>query len=291
MSQGMEVTELRAETTILRDLNLGQRTTALVAELNKHATLSSFIVDEERAELRYQTRLYTHFAVHTLAKELFLHASVLQVAEAHRRMDSLSEYFESPIAVSNHPDMQIRDEPDGMLAVIDDVYAPQGTRESRWPDEEFSAVAEMDPSPAVKLTKCQHGLTAEVGCPTVSSDGESEQSMALLTVDTSAQHFDLGNGCLLRLRLPMHVYEEYGPSLCAELNRAELTEWTGAHLAGAWSWDFSDGLVFCTFLPNGAYVPGTVSLLLWASAGRAAWVSKNYDRLLAAAAVHSREQW
>ena len=167
-----------------------------------------------------------------------------------------------------------RDEVDGILEVVDQIFVPAGASQSRWAgSDEFAifaqsfgktegCVANGDPS----------GLTAEV---------PFGHDAALIQCWTDQAHPKLGNGLLVTMQLPF-VDEEDQPTVAVEdLNFWEARAWTEVPQLGCWhtrKTKTGRGKVAAhsTFVPNALYRPGLVqNFVLWEMA-RARWVRQNF---------------
>ena len=75
----------------------------------------------------------------------------------------------------------------------------------------------------------------------------------------------------MRLTLPVTASGE----AVAQLNGAEVSEWTGFHQLGAWCWS-DTGLTFVTFLPAKVYMFNLLEVLAWHMAARARWAKGQF---------------
>jgi hypothetical protein len=280
MHNNTNVVAVHAETAFLRNVKSGFSPGQKTAVANRYSSLSALISDHETERVYWRCSAYIHDQVEPWIQPLFASAVAIQAEEAHFRVDELRENIGGDIDESEHPESGIRKDPDEMLSIVTDFFLPQGMGSSPFREDEFQAVANMEPSPAVMATYDPSGLTAEVPFSGVEPAALSAMSptaegpsTALFQASSGEGHQYLGSGCRIQLVLPLKVDDHGTP---AGINLAEAKSWTGYNLFGGWYWA-NESLIFGTFIPSAAYRRGLLSLILWNAAGKAKWF---YDEFM-----------
>ncbi|MDE3155368.1 MAG: hypothetical protein KGN76_09710 [Acidobacteriota bacterium] len=265
---GTPIARLHVETDVLRGVPDEAAAIAALVPLNRAASLSSLAVDADG-----RIRLHASIAVTpdnaTLAGSLAQHALAIQAADAHIKAAPLAAHLGAQVARSAHPSHGPRAEPDDLLDAIA-FYADKGAGPSPFADVDFRAVALMQPRPWVLARTTGDGLEAELpflgSKPSIlDGTGAAAPETALLQVQTSVRHAQLGAGLLLRLALPVRT----GVGVANQLNLAETVRPEG-HQLGAWTID-QQNLACYTFVPAVAFAEGLVETLIWHVAARALW--------------------
>jgi hypothetical protein len=159
--------------------------------------------------------------------------------------------------------------PDGILEVLNDIYALEGAKPSRWNDiDEFIEVAEKyGRSDACFGMGDRSALTLETP---FGSDS------ALIQLLSDVQHPQLGSGLLVTVQLPFLRSAADIAQEAAFLNFWEAREWTNFPQLGRWQpHHVAEGkirLAHTSFVPNVLYRPGlATNFAIW-SIARASWV-------------------
>lgn len=280
-SFGMDVVRVHAQTRLVRGVATGDATSELLNELNHDATLSALVFDPAHGTIVSECSVYVHEQNVEWLKWLFMHAVAIQAAEATGHAVRLARELGAEIEASGHPSTGRRPEPDGMLAVIRDVYLPNSQQPPPLSEREFQAALDLSQGFWVMANAGDTGLTAEfafsgsvpaIGIALGDRSSTGFPETALLTV-TMERHPRLGFGVLGRLTLPNDAYDREAAE--QHLNLAETTAWTSSHLLGAWC--FAPlGLTFVTFLPTAACWAGTPVFMVQSMALRAKWVREEW---------------
>ena len=263
------ITKLNIETDLWRDVPRTEKTAALVRMLNYNATLSAFVWDEQRGTIRLHASLYLDAENVETVTYLAINVTAMQAADAYIKIDGPASLLKATPDESLHPTSGRRREPDDMLNVIEQLYAPRGEEPSRFSEIDFESLAKTEPAPWVLATAGPDGLTAEFpffGSEPVFLTLEGQVRTALFQVNTDASHPQLGNGVLLRLTLPVDADP-------VTLNLAESQEWTGFNQLGAW-FHSDRGVSFVTFIPNEMFREGLLENLVWHTAARVKWTKE-----------------
>ncbi len=125
-SYGITVLRVQAETRLVRGVAPGSHVSAVLDPLISMASLSSLVFDPAGRVVAFRSSVVVHEQNVERLKWVFTHAVAIQAAEANGRAAPVARELGGEVAVSAHPSSGVRDEPDGMLAVIQDVYYPQG---------------------------------------------------------------------------------------------------------------------------------------------------------------------
>jgi hypothetical protein len=192
-----------------------------------------------------------------MARLLALHATALQVSDAHAEAAELATAFGARIAASEHPTRGPRTRPDEMLGVID-VYQQRGQDTSPATTEELAALVHLEPRPWLRAMNDPNRLLADLEFAT----GQP----ARLELDRSIVHPSLGRGLQLRLAIPV----EADAAIAQRLNADEARQ-PDAHQLGAWCLDPELGLAFVAFIPSAVWVPNLTRALVYHTAGRNEW--------------------
>ena len=263
------ITKLNIETDLWRDVPRTEKTAALVKMLNYTATLSAFVWDQQRGTIRLHASLYLDAENVETVTYLALNVTAMQAADAYIKIDGLCSLLKATPDESLHPTSGRRHEPDDMLNVIEQVYAPLGKGPSRFSEIDFESLAKTEAVPWVLATAGLDGLTAEFpffGSEPAFLTLEGPARTALFQVNTDAPHPQLGNGVLLRLTLPVDADP-------VTLNLAESQEWTAFNQLGAWFHN-DRGVSFVTFIPNATFREGLLENLFWHTAARVKWAKE-----------------
>lgn len=255
--EGVVVTQVHIETDLLRDVTPSPAVLERLAGINRLSTLSAYVADAQAHAVRLHASVSATDDNLPLARLLALHATALQVADAHAEADPLAEIFGGRVDVSSHPTSGARDEEDEMLGVPE-VYASRGENASPFRVDELAELVRLEPRPWTMASNTLTGLEAELPF-----DGHEPSRLEL---DAEFRHPALGSGLRLALTLPM-------PATAARvqsLNAAEVVT-PDAHQLGGWSASEDEQLEFVSFIPTAAYVPNLARALVYHMAARNGW--------------------
>jgi hypothetical protein len=161
---------------------------------------------------------------------------------------------------------------DEMLFVVRDIYAPEGSKPSKWlGTQEFEEIA----AAYGRLESCfgngdDKGLTLEVPFGT---------DTALIRLHTDQAHPQLGNGLLATLQLP--VWLEDSMSMESNwYNLLEMISFNYTPLMGSWVMhsmsEDQNVVAYSSFIPNLLFQPGlATNMALW-MIGRARWARETH---------------
>jgi hypothetical protein len=192
-----------------------------------------------------------------LSRMLAVHATALQVADAHAEAEPLAEIFGGEVDESEHPSSGPRMEEDEMLDVAS-VYASRGDAASPFTVDELAELVRLEPRPWTSASSKERRLDAELPF-----DGAEPSRLEL---DAAFKHPALGSGLRLMLTLPVPAVA----SRVQGLNAAETNQ-PDAHQLGGWSASEEDRLAFTTFVPAAAYMPNMARALMYHMATRNGW--------------------
>jgi len=143
-------------------------------------------------------------------------------------------------------------EPDGMLGIIADLYAPLGQETSRWMgSDEFSVIAAR-----CGASDYCYGQADDEGMAIAVPFGPTT---AMVYLQTDETHPQLGNGLLVMLQVPLFGDVYSIANECAGLNFIESL-WTDCPQFGCWHphpcGEDKEVAAFSTFIPNALYQLG-----------------------------------
>lgn len=260
--EGVLVTHVHIETDLLRDVPASAETLERLARINQLSTLSAYVADEPARAVRLHASVSVTEDNVPLARALALHATAIQVADAHAEAEPLAEIFGGTIDGSAHPGSGPRVEEDDMLGVAD-LYASRGEGASPFGVEELAELVRLEPRPWTMASSEALRLDAELPF-----DG---RELSRLELDAAFRHPALGTG----LRFALTVPGQATPQLVQSLNAGEIAA-PDAHQLGGWCASDEDRLTFVGFLPAAAYVPNLARALVYHMAARNEWA---YQRL------------
>lgn len=255
--QGVAMTTVHIETDLLMGVSRSDDILARLAGINRLATLSAYVWSDADRALRLHASVSVTEDNWPLARLLALHATAIQVADAHAECTPLAEVFGGSVARAIAPNGRVRLEPDEMLDVTS-VYRHRGELASPWRTDELASLVQLEPRPWSRASSEADTFDADLPWR---GDGTSR-----LELDRRVVHPALGSGLQAQLRVPL----EAEPSVVHQLNQADTAE-PDAHQLGAWGLDEQLGVVFTTFLPSAAFVPNLTRALVYHLAARNDW--------------------
>ena len=255
--QGVELRTLHVETDLLNGVPMGVSTWARLANVNRFATLSSYVADVSGGSIKLHASVSLTEDNYLLARSLALHAMALQMADAYAEAVELSAAFSGRVAATPHPIRGLRERPDEMVDIVD-IYQQRGEGESPFGIDEIAELVHLEPRPWVMAANDLLRLNADLEFAT--------DAPAHLELDAAERHPSLGSGLQLRLLLPV----EPDDAIAQKLNANECLE-PDAHQLGAWCVDEERGLMFTGFVPAAAYSPGLSRALAYHLSARNEW--------------------
>lgn len=227
-SDGFAVVRLSAETAVLRDVPNTREVADGLASFNHHASMSAFVWDPALASISLRCVAYAHPETAEWVKVLFLAACGLQAADAHIKADRLAQLLGGHPAVSEHPTSGPRPQPDNILSVIEEVFAPRGAGPGPFSDDDFAAITRSPVFPWIKSQATGASLHGIVRGP------DSRSATGVLTMSGVSRHPQLGSGLLSVLNIPIEYEPDMQLAVSHELNLAEATAATGrSYFSGA----------------------------------------------------------
>ena len=249
-------------TELLTDLDL---TEAALAELNegpmRFAALAGPVYDAETRTLSLRSLGRVHEDTAGWIGVVLASAAVSQIAEGRMLGQPLADALGAQPAVSGHPEIGLRTEPDEMLFAAQ-VFMEEGRAPCQWPEEDFEAVVTgfMRQPPSLGATAGGQSFTVEFPYGPKSS---------LCQVIGTQQHPLYGNGLFALQRFPFAVDSpSKGVELALTLNAAELTGNVTGYGFGSYAYD--NGMVcFSGFVPNALHRQVILPNVYFACAARA----------------------
>lgn len=255
--QGVSMTPVHIETELLAGVEPSGDVIERLAGINRLATLSAYVWSADDRRLRLHASVSVTEDNWPLARILALHATALQVADAHAEATPLAEVFGGSVARAIAPNGQVRLEPDEMLDVVA-AYRHRGEHGSPWRTDELAGLVQLEPRPWSFASSEASTFEARLPWSTAAS--------SRLEIDTRVEHPALGSGVQLRLVTPAPRTAD----AVHRLNTADVAE-PDAHQLGAWGLDDEHGVVFTCFMPSAAYVPNMLRSLVYHLAARNEW--------------------
>jgi hypothetical protein len=263
--EGIEIHRLFVETDLVRGVEDATESVRAADSFNGLTAGSALVFEPQAGTIRSVASMWVHEqSVEWIARSLSV-IGAIQVAQAQQQATMLVPMAGGELALSAHPESGPRPEPDEMLGVLE-IVRMDGRAAPGWAGEQMAvALEQLRALPAVVLASGDdEGITLEV---------PYGQATALIQLDTSWAHPDLGAGLLARLSLPGDAAP--GPESAARRNRQELAALTRAHFTGGWigSGPFA---VYLSFFPNMLSRTGLgVTNIALSMIGRARWTAED----------------
>jgi hypothetical protein len=254
---GVEVRTVHIETDLLADVPLTTSTWARLAGVNRFATLSAYVANQQQATIKLHASVSLTPDNWLLARSIALHAMALQMADSFAEAGELAQAFGARVDATPHPQQGLRQRPDEMVGVLE-IYQQRGEAESPFGADEIAGLVHLDPRPWVMAANELHRLDADLAFAT--------GVHARLEIDAAEKHASLGSGLQLRLVLPLEPDDQ----IAQKLNASECLE-PDAHQLGAWCVDEEKGLMFTGFVPAAAHTPGLARALVYHLSARNEW--------------------
>jgi hypothetical protein len=254
---GVPIRTLHIDTDLLADVPMTASTWARLASMNRFATLSAYVADPGRQQIRLHASVSMTSDNWLLARSIALHAMALQMADAFAEAAELSLAFGGRVHATPHPRRGLREQPDEMVGILG-IYQQRGDGDSPFTADEIAELVHLDPRPWVMAANQLHRLDADLEF--------AEGAPARLEVDVSERHPSLGSGLQMRLLLPVEPDE----MVAQRLNAHECLE-PDAHQLGAWCVDQARGVMFTGFVPAAAHTPGLSRALVYHLSAKNEW--------------------
>jgi len=266
---GIVIQKLNFRTDLFQGYEGTRGQVGLLNILARRTSTSALVRNEEDPGLiQLASSLTVHEQIEGWVTDLAAWTTSIQAAEAFilaaHSSDLMAEKVGLSVAVSEHPETGARSVADDMLNIIQHPVAPAGEQPSVWAGEEMEKVLEiLQGPPCVLATGDGDALSAEF---------PFGEETSLMRIDTTQAHPRFGNGCLMRLPLPLEIEKVATDNGWLELNRLETATLLGPHLLGSWCSD-ETGPTFVGFLPNAIHRPNDLINFSMSMARRAQWVS------------------
>lgn len=273
---------VQAETDILCDVPDTEETTSLIDSLNRYASLSAWVWDKERRQVKLVCSLRCDEENVGSLRGLLASAVAIQCADAHQAAPRLAGILQCKLNVSHHPVSGPRPVPDEMLLVREQLFAATPAEPSPFTEQDFAKVAQWLRN-SILATHSETGLAAEfpfwgdtpVAVQYFERRNPIRRLTSLLQVDCRSPHPVLGSGLLMLLRLPVTCEKDVGPELGRALNAAEATERNLFSQLGGWCWDPDLGFpTFASFVPAAPFHAGMLYWLVQHMACRSNWARR-----------------
>lgn len=291
--RGLDLCSLQIRTDVVRDVDPNTYPPALLAQLNRQATLNALVWEPSDATISMRCTVTVHQDIASWIYYVLATAAILQSDLAHSQTVALANACGGRPAGSNHPTHGVRNDPNSSLSVPATMIIPAGDEPSKFVGAPCAGIAEFLIEHAE--TKGWYGnadadgATVEVPFtgqrPALFQDRNSPDARletALVQVFTDIAHPQFGNGALVVTRLPVSPGAEEAERLANDLNLAEAAGGLDVPpLFGAWVPDpFSEeenGLAFGSFLPNFLAMEGILSNWVMYQATRAQFARQFLD--------------
>lgn len=276
---GIPAVSIRIESDFLRNVPDTEQTAKLIDGLNHFASLSAFVWDKQRGEVKLTCALRCDADNVESLKPLLAGAMAIQAADAFAGADRTASQLQCEAAYSSHPVSGFRYFADDMLSVRETVFAAKSDQPSPITQNEFARVAAWLKD-RVLATHDEDGLTVEFPfwgwMPVCIQKFLGRKPLVRLTslVQVTRRDFHpiLGKGLLLLLRLPVILEADLNLHLPRLLNVAEATRWMPFSQLGGWCWDPAvEAPTFVAFVPELIYRPGTLEWHIQHLELRSAW--------------------
>ena len=159
---GLEVTRVHAETVLLDGVRVDAGIRQEANELNRYASLSRLLVDDEEEDICLYCSAYFHEQNLPWMREFFVHVAALQALQAQRFVEGkLPKKWGGEPAVRPGPSGIVRFAPEPALAAVQQACTGADDQPSPWTEEEFEAVVGTAQRPWVLASAGPDGMTAE----------------------------------------------------------------------------------------------------------------------------------
>jgi hypothetical protein len=266
-----EFSRLHIESDLPWDAELSGKVRKFTAWANRLSTVSSLLFNPDDGCIRLHASLCVCEDDLKQTVRLATMIASMQAAEASAKAISLAEALGVTPIRSAHPTHGMRESEHMALGILH-VLAAQNEELTPASELDFSALEHLDPCPWVLASGDKGGLTAEFAFLSKTTGMHAATSgdpvgTALLQLSTDCKHPQLGDGVLIRLKLPLDA----SPDLTNALNLLEARD--GANNAdqlGAWCED-KNGPVFVTFVPTCLLERDWLVTLIYDNAIRTRW--------------------
>ncbi len=221
--------------------------------LNRRSLLAAWIEDPEAAGLALVSTTWLEAESSRWRELWWILAATLQLVQAEHMAAELGDPIEAAGARNARA---ARNNPS--LALAGDILAAGRSQACPLRAADFSAAAFQEPGDWLLPSADERGLGALIPLDPQMPASEfmqaaretgGETPAAVLRLDATARHPEVGSGLAVLLRLPSGLAGDASVARAARLNRAELEQPGAASQLGAWLSD-ARGLVWSAFLPS-----------------------------------------
>lgn len=261
---GIDVFRLSVETDLVTGVVDAAAGVRAVDALNGLTSGSALVLEPDAGTVRAVASMWVHEqSLEWVARSLSV-IGAIQVAQAQQQAIMLAPMVNGELALSAHPGSGARPEPDEMLGLLE-IVRMDGRLQPRWAGALMESTLGQLRGLSIGIASGDEtGITLEV---------PYRQATALIELDASWAHPDLGTGMIARLSLPGGAGP--GPEWAAVCNRRELASLTRAHFVGSWI-GAAPFATFLSFYPNmlARAGMGAVNVVL-SMANRARWMAED----------------
>lgn len=279
--QDSSVVQVQVETALLRQVPDTVENRLRLDALNKAASLNTYRFDPQTGRLTLRCCTYITPETEGWLTSFMSAAIVIQVADAHIKGQSdFARLFNAEVDISSHPSSGHREVMDGMLNVVEDMFAPMGQRPSPFTEADFESLKHVTLDASVLTNADSQGATAEFrfydekpGLFSFLSPNRKPGDTVLCEVIPTS-HPQLGNGALWKLTLPLDYTEREAIDKAIELNLAEYDHpiWPYFYGFGAWCSDQRlKTITYVMFMPAAVYKPGLLIPFFLSMRTRTEW--------------------
>ena len=206
---------------------------------------------------------YVHPGIIDWFPKFFGGQTVLQVMEAQFRVEADSQLLHARPNCLGVVRPRSDGTLDGMLAVEEESFIPEGQEHSRWAgSSEFEQIIEN-----WGRTDSTYGNGDNSGLTIEASFGDDS---CMLSLYVDQPHPRLGSGLLMVVKLPILWEQNEANTQANDLNFWEARNWTGARVPFVGNWsssEVSEGMycvAYTSFIPNMLYQSGLAeNMTLW----------------------------
>jgi hypothetical protein len=275
---------LHCETDLVRAGKHKSELDGILERAMDQCAYSSLLYDRRTDTYKLHASIYAEQEIAHWISRLFVTAARLQVAEAYRIVDLVTEALHPSHAVSAHPTSGVREERDPRIGDPIGPIVNEGQLPSKWTGlDEWRDVDWAMERLAMAWAKADgHTSNSKFYW------SPDETQCLKLQVTTDEPHAAFGNGLHFTLAVPLKMSAQHVAYMALELNQHEKENWLKTHMLGSWC-NHGGSLAFRLFVPNANYQDGVLHELSVTMASRASWVNEFFwaKKQAASAAKHN----
>ena len=262
---------LHCETDLVRAGGHKAQLDSILEQQMDHCAFSSLVYDKRNDTYRLHASIYAEAEIAHWIGRLFLTAARLQVADAYRITDKVTELLHPSHAVTSHPVGGIRQDRDPRIASAVGPLQSEGHVPCKWVGlDEWRDVDWAMERQAMQWAKSD----GKSSLATFYWAADTNQALRL-QISTDEQHPVFGNGLHFTLSVPLKMSAQHVAYMALEMNQYEKENWLKTHMLGSWC-SHEGSLAFRLFIPNASYQDGVLHELSVTMAGRAVWVNEYF---------------